>query len=160
MLPGNSHHAVNVSASTTVLLSWPCKKYSLRADAWERDVAIHHAATGGESNTNCNTNGCLIVFAVSAISDAYSAYVDKHIPPAERLRTARTLCPSAAPDVAIFPPGQDGSSAMPVVHCTESEMNIALHQLDQIPSGVPEYKEASQLRSLVQTCGYRKLHPC
>jgi hypothetical protein len=26
-------------------------------DAWQRDVAIHHAATAGTSDTNCNTNG-------------------------------------------------------------------------------------------------------
>lgn len=26
-------------------------------DAWQRDMAIHHAATAGTSNTNCNTNG-------------------------------------------------------------------------------------------------------
>jgi hypothetical protein len=26
-------------------------------DAWQRDVAIQHAATAGTSNTNCNTNG-------------------------------------------------------------------------------------------------------
>jgi hypothetical protein len=26
-------------------------------DAWQRDVAIHHAATAGTSNTNCDSNG-------------------------------------------------------------------------------------------------------
>lgn len=26
-------------------------------DAWQRDLAIHHAATAGTSDTNCNTNG-------------------------------------------------------------------------------------------------------
>jgi hypothetical protein len=26
-------------------------------DAWERDLAIHHAATSGTADTNCNTNG-------------------------------------------------------------------------------------------------------
>ena len=26
-------------------------------DAWERDLEIHHAATNGTSDTNCNTNG-------------------------------------------------------------------------------------------------------
>jgi hypothetical protein len=26
-------------------------------DAWQRDMAIRHAATNGTSNTNCNTNG-------------------------------------------------------------------------------------------------------
>lgn len=26
-------------------------------DAWQRDLAIHHAATPGSSDTNCNTNG-------------------------------------------------------------------------------------------------------
>ncbi len=26
-------------------------------DAWQRDLAIHHAATAGASDTNCNTNG-------------------------------------------------------------------------------------------------------
>jgi hypothetical protein len=26
-------------------------------DAWQRDLAIHHAGTAGTSNTNCNTNG-------------------------------------------------------------------------------------------------------
>jgi hypothetical protein len=26
-------------------------------DAWQRDLAIHHAATSGTSDTNCNTNG-------------------------------------------------------------------------------------------------------
>ena len=26
-------------------------------DAWQRDVAIHHAATSGTANSNCNTNG-------------------------------------------------------------------------------------------------------
>jgi hypothetical protein len=26
-------------------------------DAWQRDVAIRHAATAGSSDTNCNTNG-------------------------------------------------------------------------------------------------------
>lgn len=29
----------------------------LGTDAWQRDLAIHHAATAGTSNTNCNTNG-------------------------------------------------------------------------------------------------------
>lgn len=29
----------------------------LGTDAWERDVAVHHAGTAGTSNTNCNTNG-------------------------------------------------------------------------------------------------------
>jgi hypothetical protein len=26
-------------------------------DAWQRDLEIHHAATSGTSDTNCNTNG-------------------------------------------------------------------------------------------------------
>jgi hypothetical protein len=26
-------------------------------EAWERDLAIHHAASAGSSDTNCNTNG-------------------------------------------------------------------------------------------------------
>jgi hypothetical protein len=26
-------------------------------DAWQRDLAIRHAATAGTSDTNCNTNG-------------------------------------------------------------------------------------------------------
>lgn len=26
-------------------------------DAWERDLALHHAGTAGTSNTNCDTNG-------------------------------------------------------------------------------------------------------
>ena len=26
-------------------------------DAWQRDLAIHHAATAGRSDTNCDTNG-------------------------------------------------------------------------------------------------------
>lgn len=26
-------------------------------DAWQRDIAIRHAATAGSSDTNCNTNG-------------------------------------------------------------------------------------------------------
>jgi len=26
-------------------------------DAWQRDLAIHHAATAGTSDTNCNTHG-------------------------------------------------------------------------------------------------------
>jgi hypothetical protein len=26
-------------------------------DAWQRDLAIHHAAAAGTSDTNCNTNG-------------------------------------------------------------------------------------------------------
>jgi hypothetical protein len=26
-------------------------------EAWQRDLAIHHAATAGSSDTNCNTNG-------------------------------------------------------------------------------------------------------
>src|SRR5579863_4506906 len=26
-------------------------------DAWQRDLAIHHAATTGTADTNCNTNG-------------------------------------------------------------------------------------------------------
>ena len=28
-------------------------------DAWQRDLAIHHAATEGHSDTNCNTNGSI-----------------------------------------------------------------------------------------------------
>ena len=26
-------------------------------DAWERDLAVHHAGSNGSSNTDCNTNG-------------------------------------------------------------------------------------------------------
>lgn len=29
----------------------------LSTDAWERDLALQHAASAGSSNTNCNTNG-------------------------------------------------------------------------------------------------------
>lgn len=31
----------------------------LGTDAWQRDLAIHHAATAGTSDTNCNTNGSI-----------------------------------------------------------------------------------------------------
>ena len=33
-------------------------------DAWQRDVAIHHAGTDGTSNTNCDTNGTVYTMTI------------------------------------------------------------------------------------------------
>ncbi len=41
----------------------------LGTDAWQRDVAIHHAATNGTSNTNCDTNGSVNTTTVGDYSN-------------------------------------------------------------------------------------------
>lgn len=41
----------------------------LVTDAWQRDVAIHHAATNGTSNTNCDTNGSVNTTTVGDYSN-------------------------------------------------------------------------------------------
>jgi len=41
----------------------------LGTDAWQRDVAIHHAATNGTSSTNCDTNGSVNTTTVGDYSN-------------------------------------------------------------------------------------------